>query len=306
MSRLGSSQIVGLLLVVPLLLAGAALAQDPAAAPADTAAAAAEPAPPTTVPVDLPVNPRIDAIMAATDSLSFSKTAGDSASLVPPLVVEEKSIFRTFEESKFGQTPIGQLFVRGGFFMWWLCIIAIYGLYFILDRAWTLNRAKVNTRRLVGTVITTLKTEGVQAAAEECQKWRGPVAAVMYSGLQRADRGDEAIDKAVSSSGVIEMSYLERGLGWISSVTTMAPLVGFLGTVTAMIRAFNEIAAAEQVTSDIVMSYVGEALLITGLGLILAVPAVLAYNAFVARIDKLTLEMEEAAAELIGALHGLR
>jgi len=186
--------------------------------------------------------------------------------------------------------------------MWWLLAAAIIGLVFLIERLITLSRAKVNTRKLIGTVITTLKTEGVQAAAEECQRWRGPIAAILYSGLQKADKGDEAVEKAIGTAGVIEMSFLERGLIWLSSVSTIAPLIGFLGTVSGMINAFEAIAASDQVNAKVVASGISEALITTAAGLMIAIPVTVGYNYFIQSIDRLTIEMEEAAMELIETL----
>ena len=190
--------------------------------------------------------------------------------------------------------------------MWWLLTIAVIGMVFIIERLITLSRAKVNTRKLIGTVITTLKTEGVQAAAEECQKWRGPIAAILYSGLQKADKGDEAVETAIGTAGVIEMSFLERGLVWVSSVTTIAPLLGFLGTVSGMINAFEAIAASEQVNAKLVASGISEALITTASGLVVAIPATIGYNYFVSAIDRFVIEMEETSAELIEELERMK
>jgi biopolymer transport protein ExbB len=249
---------------------------------------------------------RYEKIEAPSDSLGFVVSATDSITLLPPVIVERGGLMGMVEKSPIARTGFGKLFISGGNFMWWLLFIAVVGMVFIIERMITLSRAKVNTRKLIGTVITTLRTEGVQAAAEECQKWRGPIAAILYSGLQKADRGDEAVEKAIGTAGVIEMSFLERGLVWVSSVTTVAPLVGFLGTVSGMINAFEAIAQADQVNAKLVASGISEALITTATGLTIAIPATLGYNYFVSAIDRFTIEMEEAAMELIEALDGLK
>jgi biopolymer transport protein ExbB len=287
--------LIGLALLI-LTLAVPALAQDAPAAETPQGPPKAE----------IPTSTRIEKVMAPSDSLAFGKTPADSANLVPVYIEPLGGMMGVLERSPLGKTGLGETFIKGGVFMWWLLVIAIYGMVFVIERFWTLHRAKINTRRLIGTVVTTLKTEGVQAAAEECQKWRGPIAAILYSGLQKADKGDEAIEKAISTAGVIEMSFLERGLVWVSSVTTMGPLVGFLGTVSGMIHAFEAIAASEQVSAKLVASGISEALITTAAGLILAIPASMAYNFFVATIDRFTIEMEEAAMELMETLHTLR
>ncbi len=249
---------------------------------------------------------RFARIQATSDSLGFGSTAADSLREIPQIIEPVGGLMGIVDRSPIGQTGMGELFVKGGQFMWWLLIVAIVGFVFIIERAYTLNRARVNTRRLIGTVITTLRNDGVQAAAEECQKVRGPIAAILYSGLQKADRGRDAVEKAIATAGTIEMSFLERGLIWVSSVTTIAPLIGFLGTVSGMINAFEAIAASEQVNAKLVASGISEALITTATGLVVAIPATIGYNYFVSSIDRFVIEMEETSAELIEELERLK
>jgi biopolymer transport protein ExbB len=255
---------------------------------------------------EAPTEDRFAKIQATSDSLGFGSTAADSLKEVPVVIPPVEGLMGVVERSPLGRTGAGELFVKGGVFMWWILVVAMVGFVFIIERLWTLNRARVNTRRLIGTVITTLRNDGVQAAAEECQKIRGPIAAILYSGLQKADRGRSAVEKAIATAGTIEMSFLERGLIWVSSVTTIAPLIGFLGTVSGMINAFEAIAASEQVNAKLVASGISEALITTASGLIVAIPATIGYNYFVASIDRFVIEMEETSAELIEELERLK
>lgn len=245
-------------------------------------------------------------IQATSDSLGFGSTSADSIREVPVIIEPIGGLMGVIDRSPIGKTGAGELFVKGGTFMWWILSVAVVGFVFIIERLWTLNRARVNTRKLIGTVITTLRNDGVQAAGEECQKVRGPIAAILYAGLQKTDRGREAVEKAIATAGTIEMSFLERGLIWVSSVTTIAPLLGFLGTVSGMINAFEAIAASEQVNAKLVASGISEALITTASGLIVAIPATIAYNYFISSIDRFVIEMEETSAELIEELERLK
>jgi len=245
-------------------------------------------------------------IQATTDSLGFGSTAADSLREVPQIIEPLGGLSGIIDRSPLGRTGAGELFVKGGVFMWWLLTVALVGFVFIIERMWTLSRARVNTRRLIGTIITTLRNDGVQAASEECQKVRGPIAAILYAGLQKADKGRDQVEKAIATAGTIEMSFLERGLIWVSSVTTIAPLMGFLGTVSGMINAFEAIAASEQVNAKLVASGISEALITTATGLIIAIPATIGYNYFVSTIDRFVIEMEETAAELIEELERMK
>ncbi|MBI4720590.1 MAG: MotA/TolQ/ExbB proton channel family protein [Chitinivibrionia bacterium] len=130
-------------------------------------------------------------------------------------------------------------------------------------------------------------------------------AAVLHSGLMRASRGSEAVEKAISTAGVIEMSFLERGLIAIATVANIAPLLGFLGTVSGMINAFGAIAAAEQVSAKLVAKGIEEALITTLAGLCIAIPCNVMHNFFISQIDRFIIEMEEASADLIDELLAL-
>ena len=253
-----------------------------------------------------PAADRFARIQATSDSLGFGSTAADSVREVPVIIEPIGGLMGVVDRSPLGKTGMGELFVKGGTFMWWILIVALTGFIFIIERLWTLNRARVNTRRLIGTVITTLRNDGVQAASEECQKVRGPIAAILYAGLQKTDKGREAVEKAIATAGTIEMSFLERGLIWVSSVTTIAPLLGFLGTVSGMINAFEAIAASEQVNAKLVASGISEALITTASGLVVAIPATIGYNYFVSAIDRFVIEMEETSAELIEELERMK
>ncbi len=246
--------------------------------------------------------PNVEGIMATSDSLAFGSTASDSASEVLNIPEVRGGLMGMVERSPFGKSGAGELFVKGGNFMWWLLTVALLGMVFLIERMWTLNRARVNTRKLIGTVITTLRNDGVQAAAEECQKVRGPIAAILNSGLQKVDRGPEAVEKSITTAGTIEMAFLERGLIWVSSVSTIAPLIGFLGTVSGMINAFEAIASSDTVNAQLVAAGISEALITTATGLIIAIPTSIGFNYFVSAIDRFVIEMEEASAELIDEL----
>jgi biopolymer transport protein ExbB len=118
----------------------------------------------------------------------------------------------------------------------------------------------------------------------------------------RVDRGLEQVEKAIENAGTIEMSFLERGLVWLATVANVAPMLGFLGTVSGMISAFAAIAEAGDVNATIVASGISEALITTASGLAIAIPIQAAHNYFVSRVDRLVIDMEESANDLIDYL----
>jgi len=160
----------------------------------------------------------------------------------------------------------------------------------------------VNTRKFLAKVTGALDKGGTKEAVEVCQKTKGPVAAIFHAGLLRAERGAEHVEKAITNAGTIEMAFLERGLIWISTFITLAPMLGFTGTVRGMIVAFDDIRKANDISPSIVAEGISVALLTTLFGLIVAIILQVFHNYFVSKIDRLVIDMEETSAELVDHL----
>ncbi len=193
-------------------------------------------------------------------------------------------------------------YIAGGFFMHPILASLIIGLAFSIERFWTFTRANINTKKFLVDVKKALEEGGIEKAKELCANTRGPVASVFHAGLLRVDEGIEAAEKAIIAYGAIEMSFLERGLIWISTFITLAPMLGFTGTVQGMIQAFDAIKEANQISPSIVAGGIAVALLTTLFGLVVAMILQVFYNYFVSRIDKIVVDMEESSVELIDAL----
>lgn len=197
-------------------------------------------------------------------------------------------------------------FNEGGNFMWPVLVALILGLAIFLERIITLNLADIDTRKFVVDVQEALQEGGVPAAKELCAETRGPVASVFQAGLMRADEGIEAAEKAISAYGSIEMSFLERGLVWLSLFIAVAPLLGFLGTVVGMIQAFDAIEQAGDISPSLVAGGIKVALLTTAFGLIAGIILQLGYNYCVSKIDRIISEMEESSITLIDSIVVMR
>ena len=203
---------------------------------------------------------------------------------------------------RFKRSGLVDYYVRGGVFMHPILFCSILGLAVIIERLYVLSKARTNTKALMNSVLSTFESQGIEAARTLLERTKGPVAAVLHAGLLRIDRGTDAVEKSIVSAAAIEVTFLERGLVWLSSVANIAPLLGFLGTVSGMIHAFEAIAAAEYVSAKLVSAGIAEALITTAAGLMVAIPVQMAYNYFVQTIDRFVVEMEESAADLLDAL----
>lgn len=191
------------------------------------------------------------------------------------------------------------LFLQGGPFMYPILACLILGLMFVLERFFTLTRASINRRKFMTNLTKSLDGAGYEEATELCSRTQGPVASVIHAGLLRVNRGIEAMEKAIMSAGTIEMAFLERNLVWISTFISIAPMLGFTGTVAGMVSAFRSIAEANDISPSIVAGGISQALLTTLFGLIVAIILQFFNNYFISRIDKMVLDMEEASVEFV-------
>ncbi len=193
-------------------------------------------------------------------------------------------------------------FIKGGNFMWPILIALIIGLVFVFERFWTLMRASINARKFNIKIAEALRADKVDEAIDICQNTRGPIANVIQAGLVRMNRGIDAVEKSVMTAGTIEMAFLERNLVWLATVVSIAPMIGFLGTVSGMVGAFDAIAKANDISPSLVAGGISEALLTTMFGLIVAIIVQFFHNFFIARIDKIVADMEESSQEFVDLL----
>ena len=196
-----------------------------------------------------------------------------------------------------------QYFIDGGAFMWPILISLVFGLGFALERAYSLVMSSINSQKFYTDIAETLETNGVDAALELCNETRGPVAEIFHAGLSRLHRGVDDVEKAVQNAGSLEMSFLEKNMIWLNTVITVAPMIGFTGTVVGMIAAFDAIKAANDISPAVVAGGISQALLTTAFGLITAMIIQFFQNFFVSRIDKLILDMEENSIKLVDQLY---
>ncbi len=194
-------------------------------------------------------------------------------------------------------------FIEGGAgFMSLIIICLIIGLALSIERILTLSFQKVNTKKLLEKVEAALSEGGIEAAKEVCKDTRGPVADIFVQGLMRYEQGLDVVEKSIVSYGSVQMSKMESGLSWISLFIAIAPSLGFLGTVIGMIQAFDAIQAAGDISPNVVAGGMKVALITTVGGLIVAMILQVFYNYILAKIDTLSIDMENSSIELIDVL----
>ena len=194
-------------------------------------------------------------------------------------------------------------FIEGGAgFMSLIIICLIIGMALAIERILYLAFSKTNTTKLLENVEAALEKGGIEEAKKVCRETRGPVASIFYQGLLRADQGVDVVEKTIVSYGGVQMSLMENGLSWIGLFISIAPSLGFLGTVIGMIQAFDAIQAAGDISPNVVAGGMKVALITTVGGLIVAMILQIFYNYIIAKIDSLSIDMEDSSIRFVDTM----
>ncbi len=205
-------------------------------------------------------------------------------------------------DETFGELVQG-LWIDIGGMKWPLLACVVVGVVTIIWKFFDLFTKSARTKKILGEVDGLLEDHRIEEALEATRNSDAPAAKILYAGLDRHEEGTERVMKAIENQGLIELSKLERGLVVLATLTNVAPLLGFLGTVIGMIIAFQSIEAAGAVEAQAVARGISVALLTTAAGLVIAIPVSISHNYFVARVDSLVMNMEESAQRMIDVLH---
>ena len=178
----------------------------------------------------------------------------------------------------------------------------VMGLAVSIERIIYLSLATTNTKKLLAKIESALDEGGIETAKDICRDTRGPVASIFYQGLDRHEQGLEAVEKSIISYGSVQMGLLEKGLTWISLFISIAPMLGFMGTVIGMIGAFDAIQTAGEISATLVAGGIKVALITTVTGLIVAMILQLFYNYCLSKIDSITNDMEDSSITFMDML----
>ena len=192
---------------------------------------------------------------------------------------------------------------QGGILMWPIFVCSLIALAIVLEKFVSLRRADIDTREFMDTMRQVLRQNRTQEAVEICDQTDAPVARIMKAGILKHNRPKEDIREAIEDAGRFEIPRLERYLSGLATCATVAPMLGLLGTVQGMIKAFAKIQNMRgQVNPSDLAEGIGNALLTTAAGLAVAIPVVIFYNYFLSRVEGMIVEMEASSSELIDLL----
>jgi biopolymer transport protein ExbB len=185
--------------------------------------------------------------------------------------------------------------------MIWLILIAgAIALVVFIERVLHCHRAQINSAEFLNGVRNVLKRDNVVEAISICDATPGPVARLVKTAILSREKGRERVREAVEEAGLAEVPMLEEKLNLLATIAQIAPLLGLLGTLTGLIEVFNQIHAAGLYAHFGQLSGgIERALICAAAGVAVAIPAHAGYNYLVSRINKIVLDMERAAGEIV-------
>ena len=200
----------------------------------------------------------------------------------------------------FAGKTILEILQIGGFTMYILLFCSLLSITILFERIiYYRKRSKTKRAEFMTRIERALKGNNLQKAIEICEETDAPFSNVVYSGLELLGHHEKELSNAMEREITIETTKLERYTSIVGTIGNTAVYIGLFGTVLGIIRAFHDIATIGQGGINVVILGVSEALITTAAGLAVAIPAVVAYNYFLKRIEYIFKEMQLCASELL-------
>jgi biopolymer transport protein ExbB len=189
---------------------------------------------------------------------------------------------------------------NGGTVFWFILIVSAVALVVFIERFLHYHRAQINSTEFLNGVRNVLRRDNVVEAISICDATPGPVARLVKTAILNRDHGRERIAEALEEAGLAEVPRLEEKLNLLATIAQIAPLLGLMGTVIGLMNVFEQTTAAGVMASPALLSGgVWKALICSGAGLAVAIPAHAGYNYLVSRVNSIVLDMERAATEIV-------
>ena len=190
--------------------------------------------------------------------------------------------------------------------LWLLVILSIISVAVVIERIITLIRYRVNVDDLIGAVAQDMSTGNWQAAKDNIANRKGVAPSILREGLANADSGPKVVEEVMNAQAGVQRKILFRYLNFLGTVGSNAPFIGLLGTVLGIMRAFQDLAKTTQQGPSVVMEGISEALIATAIGLLVAIPAVVAFNYFRTWANTIMADADRVSRLLLAYVEGDR
>lgn len=196
-----------------------------------------------------------------------------------------------------------EILSQGGLLMIPLFILSVITIYVIAERWRSLENSKMDINHTLNSIESLLKSGSQQRAIQYCEEFDKPLARILKAGIRKLGRPIVDIQDSIRKAGKKEIFQLEKRMNWLATIAGVAPLIGFTGTVTGMIRAFMDIQSLQgNVNPSVLAGGIWEALITTATGLIVGIIAYGFYNYLLGKINRMIFELENASADFVDLL----
>lgn len=199
---------------------------------------------------------------------------------------------------------IWELVMKGGWIMLILALFSVIAVYIFIERFLIINNASREDNNFMNHIRDFIHDGKIDAALALCHKTQNPIARMIEKGLRRIGKPLNDINAAIENVGKLEVSRLEKNIATLATIAGAGPMLGFLGTVIGMIRAFYDMSmAGNNIDIALLSSGIYQAMITTVAGLIVGIIAFICYNVLVSRVEKLVFKLEARATEFMDVLN---
>ncbi len=200
--------------------------------------------------------------------------------------------------------PIIDLVMKGGWIMAILGILSLITFYIFIERFFVISKASKEDKNFMNNIRNFIKDGKLESAKALCVSNDSPIGRMIAKGLARIGKPLNDINAAIENVGKLEISRLEKNVAGLATIAGAAPMLGFLGTVIGMIRAFYDMSmAGNNINIELLSQGIYQAMITTVGGLIVGITAYIFYNVLVAKIEKVVYKLEITASEFMDVLH---
>ncbi len=193
---------------------------------------------------------------------------------------------------------------KGGWIMLVLGILSIIGIYIFIERYFTIRKASKEEHNFMNNIRDFIHDGRVDSALYLCKSNNSPIARMIEKGISRIGKPLNDINAAIENVGNLEISKLEKNIAGLATIAGVSPMIGFLGTVIGMVRAFYDMSmAGNNINIQLLSTGIYQAMVTTIGGLIVGIVAYLCYNILVAKVEKLVFILEARSTEFMDLLH---
>ena len=208
------------------------------------------------------------------------------------------------QEGEVMKMPFFELAQKGGWIMIPILLLSFLAVYIFFERFFAISRAAKADMNFMNRIKDYIHDGKLDAALALCQSYNNPAARMVEKGIRRIGRPLNDVGAAIENVGKLEIYQLERGLPLLATVAGGAPMIGFLGTVMGMVRAFYDMSQqANNIDVGLLSNGIYTALITTVAGLIVGIIAFFAYNVLVARVEKVVSKLEGTTTEFMDLLN---